>query len=902
MENETIQDVTLQHDKQSKKRKKTSDTVWNDPPINGNTINSENFQVMNMQYKIKKIKNKNRNNNYKNIPIFETITNTNTEPTIIDNIKSWTTENFTQNKIEGFGAEFPADYECGETGECGNNDALENLNVADIIEKIYQYILSINRKFAIILLEWLIAKEVVPYIEPPKKEDKKKCKKPKPKRVYYEDAYDYNKDENDNNNAVTEQKPVDDVEVIAHYIALFEGIVFSAIVVYNWYFMMYYMQDDKVVLECNVGKTKYFKEFCKKEVLESDKVKFFKNNNININEYDKIKHTILPKKIPYTFFYRSAIKELAKTNVAWWLFLYPFEFAIFFPEMLDKFLLHFVPKYAKMVFNNALCFILLFFAILFIAFYYTSFVKDLLIDMFTGANSPFTRIMIFCVSIVYLLHIIENVMGVSTSSMPEDADAAADACASNAGNAAAAPAEYKTTAPKMTGGNAFGNALGMLKNAGSAMAKNAGNIAKNAGNMAKNAGNMAKNAGSSFSNIKDSVTKSATTLNDTINSKFSAIESQTGKMFDSAGSSLSNFKDSIKDNVTPKAPDFSAQVAMMKAALPPQYTAILVVLSFIYYLIRFIVIMAISVPVGACLCGIYFIFYSLFGAMIYKYDWNNIFKTKTGDIFKFLFDFSMYKNIDDYILKSKTPERAKYVDPENPTSYELLIDVLNYSKQLFYAFVDVIFFKLNILTFIGTMLYSSYDFYNKLSTTTALNTVPLNDFMSIVMIAIAFIIFIFEFTGTKYTELSALVGKKIFMIFNNDKSKSNTSNNDVHGAYDENDKPIIRPSAPPNPVVNNISEQASTTTKQTPPTTEPVTIVKSQPTTEPVTIVKTPPMTEQIPMVKTKPTTEQMPMVEPPPPSYESVTSEPAGENKIATSLDTTEEPPSYDSVIAKNQ
>jgi hypothetical protein len=769
MENETIQDDTLQHDKQSKKRKKTSDTVWNDPPINGNTINSENFQVMNMQYKIKKIKNKNRNNNYKNIPIFETITNDNTEPTVIDNIKSWATENFTQNKIEGFGAKFPADYDCGETGECLDTNALENLNVADIIEEIYQYILSINRKFAITLLEWLIAKEVVPYVEPPKKEDKKKCKKPKPKRVYYVDAYDYNKDDNkgDNNDAVTKKKPVDDVEVIAHYIALFEGIVFSAIVVYNWYFMMYYMQDDKVVLECinPTNGNNYFKEFSKNKVLSSDKVNFFKNNNIIIDEYEKIKHSILPKKIPYKFFYRSTIKELAKTNVAWWLFLYPFEFAIFFPEMLDKFLLHFVPKYAKMVFNNALCFILLFFAILYIAFFYTSFVKDLLIDVFTGANSPFTRIMIFCVSIVYLLYIIENVMGVDVTTTSEDDD---DADADNNENEEAVEGvndyDYRNKTSKMTGGNAFGNAIGMIKNAG---------------NMAKNAGNMAKNAGSSFSNIKDS-----------INSKSSAIASQTGKMFDSAsnavkyaGSSISNVKDSaesftnsIKDKVSTKASDLNAQYAMMKAAMPPQYSAVLVVLSFIYYLIRFIVIMAISVPVGACLCGIYFIFYSLFGAMIYKYDWNNIFKTKSGDIFKFLFDFSMYTNIDNYILKSKTPERAKYIDPEKPTFYELLIDVLNYSKQLFYAFIDVVFFKLNILTFIGTMLYSAYDFYNKLSSTTALNTAPLNDFMSIVMIAIAFIIFIFEFTGTKYTELSELVGAKLFMIFNSESSTQRNVN------------------------------------------------------------------------------------------------------------------------------
>ena len=54
-------------------------TVWNDPiNLKKNIVhdnNSENFQIMNMEYKIKKIKNKKKKNgeNYKKIPVFETI-------------------------------------------------------------------------------------------------------------------------------------------------------------------------------------------------------------------------------------------------------------------------------------------------------------------------------------------------------------------------------------------------------------------------------------------------------------------------------------------------------------------------------------------------------------------------------------------------------------------------------------------------------------------------------------------------------------------------------------------------------------------------------------------------------------------------------------------------------------
>ena len=128
--------------------------------------NNDNFQVINMNYKLKKIKNR-KKNNYKNIQPLEILDNINTKNnSIIDskiNIKgvneiepfvSGTSDN---NIIEGLG--FPDSHYDGidnvneNRNNSNNNNPIQSL--VDIIERIYNYINKFNQimstKLAMIL-------------------------------------------------------------------------------------------------------------------------------------------------------------------------------------------------------------------------------------------------------------------------------------------------------------------------------------------------------------------------------------------------------------------------------------------------------------------------------------------------------------------------------------------------------------------------------------------------------------------------------------------------------------------------------------------------------------------------------------------------------------------------------
>jgi len=339
-------------------------TIWNVPftKKTNNADSAENFQIMNLTHKLKKIKRK-RQENYKNIPLFETLTNDRVEPESLppsqpfrpsptkefihenkakihkiatsdtpvsdtydyitrlfsykgldyfvpENYKKYVPRVLTTSFVETMGANYPSDYDCGEGVKCKDSANIGGVDAVDFIEYIYQEMLKINKNIAKAILRGM---------------------------------------ENGDN-------PADaDVNLVAHHIAMMESLIPSCIFVYSWFYLMFYMKKDEVE--------------------------------------------------PYDFS-RNAIREKTNDYPLLSIFLFFFEFAIFFPEMLDKLLMHKIPTYFEFRFNPAFCFIILFGIIFSTMINSIVSIKDALISVFTGQVFGFFGIMQFIVFVVFIRSII----------------------------------------------------------------------------------------------------------------------------------------------------------------------------------------------------------------------------------------------------------------------------------------------------------------------------------------------------------------------------------------------------------------------------------------------------------------------------------------------------------------
>jgi len=175
-------------------------------------FSDNNFQVINMNYKLKKIKkNKRHKNNYKNIELFETLENiqnddkdnkTNTE---INNIEKNDFTKKTKSKIEGFtDDEYDGIDNLNETRQ-----KLSGYSLADFIEKIYQYLIRINQVIAENVATTLSNKKIL---------------------------------------SIDKKTKTDNIYHIRQYIVWTESILAAAYVTYNMYFIMYYKDVEKIEL------------------------------------------------------------------------------------------------------------------------------------------------------------------------------------------------------------------------------------------------------------------------------------------------------------------------------------------------------------------------------------------------------------------------------------------------------------------------------------------------------------------------------------------------------------------------------------------------------------------------------------------------------------------------------
>jgi signal transduction histidine kinase len=219
-----------------------------------------------------------------------------------------------------------------------------------------------------------------------------------------------------------------DIDLIQKYIGWFEAVLLSSYAVYNWYFLMFY-------LERGAGNN------------DDDNDKRFR---FSTKYLDDLYHERIPP------------NPNISSGTAF-LLLFLFEFPIFFPEMLDKFLFDVVPKNSKKILNGAFCFIILFYLITYIFIKFFNQFMQFYIDYLSGnLKNPLIGIVLAIMIVLYLLSLgkffspvksqadtLIAEMGVAFTNKFGKAGKAADETAKDAARYALTEAKLKNEANKI---------------------------------------------------------------------------------------------------------------------------------------------------------------------------------------------------------------------------------------------------------------------------------------------------------------------------------------------------------------------------------------------------------------------------------------------------------------------
>jgi hypothetical protein len=159
------------------------------------------------------------------------------------------------------------------------------------------------------------------------------------------------------------------------------------------------------------------------------------------------------------------------------------------------------------------------------------------------------------------------------------------------------------------------------------------------------------------------------------------------------------------------------------------------VFNLIWNVIRFLIIISISVPIGGFFCLVYFVFYSLF-AMLYYNQWNT---TLVSGVFK-----EMLKFLDNAKIS---------ISQENPSFFEMFIktfnDYIEYISDYFFIIVLLIAF-----------IYSLTDSLKNITNSTLRGSLYFLD-ISIIFMILIFLIYIIKskFSISSFEHLGELLNK-----------------------------------------------------------------------------------------------------------------------------------------------
>ena len=375
-------------------------TIWN------KTIFSEtpdkyddNFQIMNMKYKVKNSK-KNRKENYKNIELLENIYE-NTDENI---------EGFKDKKGKGASSKtngYNEDYTSADTVGYGNLTKSKKNNDLDpnflgLPDKDYDgvdrpdkgnkddprvaLIRSINNVFGVInKFNYKIALVIAKTLSRSGKG---------------EDDFGEllrkgsNARKTEKNNSYTKQ----DILIIQKYIGLFESILVAFFATYNWFYIMfyYYTESDCKDMDCNMNEEEEDDE-TKKESTDDEKDGPIKE----IIKSLKGRRMKVPKLSSY--FIQNEINNRGDFLTIFYAFVNIFFiFALAFVEYLQSIMMNIIPRFIKQIFNFKGCFVVIFVMLIMFFYYFNTALQKFLINVLSGNTKDFTvGFMYFFLIIIY---------------------------------------------------------------------------------------------------------------------------------------------------------------------------------------------------------------------------------------------------------------------------------------------------------------------------------------------------------------------------------------------------------------------------------------------------------------------------------------------------------------------
>jgi hypothetical protein len=352
-------------------------TIWN------KTIFSEsphkyddNFQIMNMQYKLKNSKKK-RKENYKNIELLENIYD-NTEENIegFKNKKktkknkgaSYKTNGYSEvytnadsvgygnlqesNKSEGFDPNFlglPDKYFDGvDTPDKGNKDD-PRVALIRSINNMFGVINEFNYKIALVIAKTLSRSG--------KGED--------------DFAELLRKGSNTRRTQQDKSYSTNDVFLIQKYIGFFESILVAFFATYNWFYIMFYYYTS------------------------SDKKTDEEGNDLTGKRQN------VPKLS--SFYIQDQIHNRGDFLSMFYSFINIFFiFALAFVEYLQSIMMDIIPKYTKKIFNYKGCFVAVFFMLIMFFYYFNDALYNFLIDVLSGnTKNVMVGFMYFFLILIY---------------------------------------------------------------------------------------------------------------------------------------------------------------------------------------------------------------------------------------------------------------------------------------------------------------------------------------------------------------------------------------------------------------------------------------------------------------------------------------------------------------------
>jgi len=326
-----------------------SQTTWNDPGyhVSEPNIESENFQTMNTVYKIEKIKKGRANGKKKNKKLFEVLKNDYMEKNDNDPIIAKTADS-----VEPFSSMFKETViEPMGASYPGDYDCGDNVNDDKLSEEKTQMNDAIEKIYRYcVFMNHFIAAGFLAGLSGKKNVLDDYSNFDKWQRKIYKKTCSSKSNAGGPSNC--------DVDRLASHLEYFEALLFSSIFVYNWFYLIFYM---KVV---------------------------------NIEPYCIRMDTL------------KDIAEDPKYSLLW-VFIFIFEYAFFFVEKLNVFMLDTIGKIIPTFFTSStMIFFLLFRATYIVALYFAVYLKDFLISILNGTNIAFNALLYSIIVILFITSVL----------------------------------------------------------------------------------------------------------------------------------------------------------------------------------------------------------------------------------------------------------------------------------------------------------------------------------------------------------------------------------------------------------------------------------------------------------------------------------------------------------------